>query len=139
MNTENERVIEDLIRQLTKEIPFEEPQGQFTHNVLAAIEAEREQSTQIIYTPLISKASWFFIGVIAISLLAIGYFSGEQGAVLTSLFSQLIERSKIMANINLPSISNSKVLLFSSMTFISCVAIQIIWLKKSWAKKHVLF
>lgn len=139
MNTENQKDLDAFIRQLTKEIPLEEPRDHFTETVLSKIEANVKQPIHVVYTPLFSKTSWVVISLIAITLLIIGYFAGEQETVLTNVFSLLTERSESLPTINLPSISNSKILLFSSLALISCVAIQIIWLKNSWAKKQVLF
>lgn len=139
MNTKNEKDLDAFIRQLTKEIPWEEPRDHFTDTVLGKIEANVKQPIRVVYTPLFSKVSWFLICVLAITLLLIGYFAGEQETVFTNVFSLLMERSESMPTFNLPSISNSKILLFSSLALISCFAIQIIWLKNSWAKKQVLF
>jgi len=139
MSTENERALDAFIKQLTKEIPLEEPNDQFTDTVLSTIEATIKQRVRIVHTPVFSKTSWVVIGLIAIALLIIGYLSGEQGTALPNFFSFLTEASNTKIALSLPTIANSKILLFSSLAFICCVAIQILWLKKSWAKKHVLF
>ena len=139
MSTENERALDAFIRQLTKEIPLEEPNEQFTDTVLGKLKSANEPGLKSVYTPVFSLTVWVVVGFIAVALLIIGYFTGEQGTVLSGFFSSLTERSKTMLGGNIPSISSSKILLFSSAALISCVAIQIIWLKKSWAKKQVLF
>ena len=139
MSTENERAVDAFIRQLTKEIPLEEPNEQFTDNVLGKLKSSSEPGIKSVYTPVFSLTSWVAVSCLAVALLLIGYFTGEQGTVLSGFFSSITERSKTIFSGNLPSISSSKILLFSSLALISCVAIQIVWLKKSWAKKRVMF
>ncbi len=139
MSTENERALDAFIRQLTKEIPLEEPNKQFTDTVLGKLKSSGETGVKTVYTPVFSLASWIAVGCLAVALLLLGYFSGEQGTVFSGFFSSLTERSKTMFSGNLPSILSSRILLFSSLALISCVAIQIIWLKKSWANKRVMF
>ena len=139
MSTENERALDAFIRQLTKEIPLEEPNKQFTDSVLGKLKSSGEPIVKTVYTPVFSLASWITVGCLAVALLLLGYFSGEQGTVLSGFFSSLTERSKTIFSGNLPSFFSSRILLFSSLALISCVAIQIIWLKKSWANKRVMF
>jgi hypothetical protein len=139
MSTENESALDAFIRQLTKEIPLEEPNDQFTDKVLENIEKSRKRSIQSVYTPVFSKVAWMVVGFIVISLLVIGYFSGEQESVLPILVSYLAEQSEISFTLSLPSIASSRILLFSFLALICCLLIQIIWLKKSWTHKRVMF
>ena len=139
MSTESERELDAFIRQLTNEIPLEEPNKQFTDTVLGKLKSSSEPGIKSVYTPLFSLASWIVVGCLAVALLLLGYFSGEQGTVLSGFFSSITERTKIIFSGNLPSISGSRILLFSSLALISSVAIQIIWLKKSWENKQVTF
>ncbi len=139
MSTENERALDAFIRQLTKEIPLEEPNEQFTDTVLDKLKASREPGIKSVYTPVFSLTSWVAVAFLAVALLIIGYFTGEQGTALSGFLSSITEGSRTIFSGNLPSISSSKILLFSSLALISCVAIQIIWLKKSWENKQVMF
>ncbi|WP_297761477.1 hypothetical protein [uncultured Muriicola sp.] len=139
MSTENERALDAFIRQLTKEIPLEEPHEQFTDTVLGKLKASSEPSIPTVYTPVFSMTSWVAMSFLAVALLLIGYITGEQGTVLSGFFSSITEQTNAIFSGNLPSISSSKILLLSSLALISCVAIQIVWLKKSWSKKRVIF
>jgi len=138
MSTENERALDAFIRQLTEEIPLEEPNEQFTDTVLGKLKSSVEPVIKSVYTPVFSWTSWVAVGFLAVALLLIGYFTGEHGTG-SGFFTSITEGSKSIIGDNLPSISSSKILLFSSLALISCLAIQIVWLKKNWAKKQVLF
>ena len=139
MSTDNEKELDDFLRQLTKDIPLEEPNDQFTASVLKTITATASSSSRIVHTPVFSRASWILIVLLAATLLVLGYDYGDQGTILPGFLSFLSATSIPELIGHLPVIGGSKILVFSFLTFVSAVAIQIVWLKKSWAKKQVLF
>ncbi len=139
MSTDNEKELDDFLRQLSKDIPLEEPNIQFTASVLKTITAAASSSNPIVHTPVFSRASWILIVLLAATLLVLGYDYGNQGTLLPGFLSFLSAKSIPELIGHLPVIGGGKILVFSFLTFVSAVAIQIAWLKKSWAKKQVLF
>ncbi len=139
MSTDNDKELDDFLRQLAKDIPLEEPNDQFTASVLKTIKATASVRSRIVHTPVFSRASWILIVLLASILLVLGYDYGDQGTLLPGYLSFLRAASISEIIGHLPVIGRSNILVFSFLTFVSAVAIQIVWLKKSWAKKQVLF
>ena len=53
--------IEELINNMMKDVEMESPSADFTHMVMAQIDADKQSNT-IRYKPLISKHVWLIIG-----------------------------------------------------------------------------
>ena len=86
------------------------------------------------FTPPYSQRHRGYVGGLAVSLLIIGYFSIDQGTVFSNLLALLQSVQKPCLVVDLPTFSSSSILVFSSLALISCVAIQIVWLKKKLGK-----
>jgi hypothetical protein len=139
MNLENEKELDAFLKQLTKDIPLEEPHDHFTEKVLGKIELAGSTGRQSVNTPLFTRGNWVMIGLMAIILLVIGSRYQEPGTILPDFLSFFTDLSKADFTAKLPGIASSDILVFSLLAMISCLAVQIAWLKKSWEKKRVLF
>jgi len=139
MSTENDKELDSFLRQLTKDIPLEEPQDQFTENVLNAIKEAGSKNSLAMHTPLFSRASWFLIVFLASTLLILAYDYGEKEPHLPGFFSLFSTYSTSELFGRLPVIGDSNILVISFLALVSAVAFQIVWLKRNWAHKQVMF
>jgi hypothetical protein len=139
MSTDNDEKLNVFLKELTKDIPLEKPHDDFTDNVLRTIKLAASTSDRAVYTPVFSRASWIVIVLMACTLLFLGYDFGVRETLVPGYISSLSEYSGSLLNGHLPAIASSNILVFSFLALISALAIQIVWLKKSWAKKQVLF
>lgn len=139
MSTENEKELDDFLRQLTKDVPLEEPNDQFTAGVLSTIKTATSLNSAKVHAPVFSRASWVLIIFLASVLLILGYGYREQQTMLPGFFSFLRKTSNSDVMVHLPNLGSSNILVFSFLALLGAVAFQIVWLKKSWAKKRVVF
>ncbi|NQY29209.1 MAG: hypothetical protein HRT69_07040 [Flavobacteriaceae bacterium] len=126
--------IENLLDELSEKIitasNLEAPSLDFTANIMSNINVAAKQSESTIYTPLISKKTWFIIAVIFIvvcAYLLLGSTSESIGWFTNVDFS--FAPSFNMASI-FSEISFSKTVLYATVVLALMLFIQIPLLKK---------
>ncbi len=76
MENKLDKNIDHLINKVIKQTELETPTNNFTVNLMSKIES-LQTSKAIVFKPLISKAVWFVIGLIVVSLFAYSFYSPE--------------------------------------------------------------
>jgi hypothetical protein len=134
MEKQDNKFLDDLSRKIIIESGTESPSVNFSDEVMLEIRALNEIRT-IVYKPLISKTSWFFIGISVLALVLYFLFFGTE--TKTSKWMQSFDFS-ILSNINtdiLPSLSVSKIFIYAVLFFGLMLCIQIPLLKSRFDKR----
>ncbi|NJB69990.1 hypothetical protein GGR42_000452 [Saonia flava] len=126
--------IDELTGKLLREMPLESPSKDFTTNILSKIE-KLPQSSALVYKPLISKKSWFVIGLLVLGSMGYLFFGPtiqETGWFSYINFDKLpsIKSPKIPTAIRVP-----KTVIYAIGIFACLILVQIPVLKRNFDKR----
>ncbi|WP_337968024.1 hypothetical protein [uncultured Flavobacterium sp.] len=129
---ENDKEIENLIEKMMSENTLESPSFDFTSKIMSQV-LIAEQSKIKAYKPLISKATWIFIGM---SLIALTFYSIYSNNGISNFGIDKTYSDK--ASALLSGIHFSKNILYALLIVPFMVLIQIGVLKNYFDKKYQL-
>ncbi|WP_017494534.1 hypothetical protein [Flavobacterium sp. WG21] len=127
---ESDKNIENLIDKMMSETTLDSPSIDFTSKVMAQIKVA-EKSVTKVYKPLISKSTWFVIGLGLIALMVYAVFFGGTNNNLEIGKSYTDKISMLFSGIHL-----SKNVLYAILVVPFMVLIQVGVLKNYFDKKY---
>ncbi|MEZ2414558.1 hypothetical protein ACA086_06290 [Muriicola sp. E247] len=131
-----EKQIDDRLRELFSELPLEQPSDGFTRGVLKRLEASPSQVSPK-YVPLLSRTGWILVISLVTILLVSGFLSDGWGSYMPDL--AVSEFMEVFSSVEsyLPQIGSSGILVYSFLALILSFTLQVLWFKNSWLKRRM--
>jgi hypothetical protein len=136
---ENHKELDDQIRKCLKELASEEPSADFTSNILSVLQDEKRYGIQVVYTPIFSNFSWIMICSLSAVLMILGYNTENTGTAFSRFLNFLDDKPLSIIKLqNVEFISNSQIILYSSIALCCFVCLQVVLLRKNWSGRQVI-
>ncbi|MBT8285046.1 MAG: hypothetical protein HKO75_06640 [Flavobacteriaceae bacterium] len=131
-----EKQLDERLRELFSELPLEEPSDGFTRGVLKQLETSPSQAGSK-YAPLFSRTGWILVISLVVILLVSGFLSEGSGSYMPDSFVPEFIDVFNATESYLPQIGSSEILVYSLLALILCFTFQVLWFKNSWFKRRM--
>lgn len=131
-----EKQIDERLRELFSELPLEQPSDGFTGGVLNQLETTPSQVGPK-YAPLFSKTGWILVMFLVVILLVSGFLSEGSGLYIADSYVPEFLGIFTAAESYLPQIGSSEILVYSLLALILCFTFQVLWFKNNWLKRRM--